>query len=902
MSVTTRFPRLVMTLAASVLVLVFVTIARSAPVDAGQSKDRKPFARAGSAARYGRDRVVDVRHVALDIRLDFAKKAVVGTMTAEVRAINGGLRTLPLDAAEMRIKGARLVHPEQAELTFRHDGHDLHLDLGKPRGPGELLTIAVDYEATPRRGLYFVGPDEAYPDKPLQAWTQGEDEDSQFWFPCWDYPNDKASFECRVSVPKPMKALSNGRLIASGDDPKDPERNLWHWRIGIPQVTYLATLAAGDFAVVTEEWKGIPVSYWVEPGREEDAKRSLGNTIHMLGFFSDWLDLKYPYEKYDQVCVSDFLFGGMENTTATTLTDTTLHDARAHLDFSSDGLVAHELAHQWFGDLLTCRDWSHAWLNEGFATYFETLWREDFEGRDAALYDLHGTAQWYLGEDRDSYRRPVVTKVYEQSIDLFDGHLYGKGALVLHALRGELGDDLFRKAMRHYVRSRAGTVVDTHDLIDAIREATGRDLEWFFDQWVFGKGYPELTVKYDWEEATGLARIDVAQTQSSDDGTPAVFRMSVNLVFLDADGRWTRYRVTLDERKSTLFLPVSTPPVMFRFDAGHDFFAKSLEVEKPDALWLKQLVADPDVLGRVEAAAKVGKLGTDAARAALQRSLMKDEHYGVQIAAAEALGAMATDAARDALLGAFESSEHPKTRLAVVTALGELEGDRQAAAALRYGLENGEPSYFVEAECARSVGKVGGKGAFEALVAALPRESWRDTVRAGVLEGLAALDDHRAIPILLEHSERGRSQGERRAAINALAELGKVLKDGDDDEVEGATAARTELEALLFDPEYRVQQSAIRALKALGDPAARDALWKLVRTALDGRTRRDAREAMDALYRPAAKNDQIDAMREQLDDAREDARALRERIEKLEKLVGERREGGRGDGKSRSPH
>lgn len=887
-----RQPSLVSTIA----LIAAIGLGLVATAQAGQTHaDRRPFAHPNTPRRYARDRVVDVRHVALNVSLDFDTETIAGSSTLDLSPINAGLQSLTLDAAEMTIDGVRLLKPELADpVTWRHDGSDLHLTLPQPLDSGQLFSIVVDYHARPRRGLYFVKPDGAYPDKPLQAWTQGEDEDSQFWFPCYDYPNDRATLELRVSVPKPLKALSNGALTWQGDDPAHPEeRSIFHWKLGIPQVTYLATLVVGDFAVVSESWDGIPVEYWVQKGQEDDARRSLGKTPSMMEFFSRYTGLRYPYEKYAQVCVADFLWGGMENTTATTLTDTTLHDARAHLDFSSDGLVAHELAHQWFGDLLTCRDWAHAWLNEGFATYFETLWREDAQGRDEALYDLRGTASWYLGEDAE-YRRPIVTRHYDQSIDMFDGHLYGKGALVLHALRAELGDTLFRKAISHYVASRQQQVVETRDLVRAIEEATGRDLQWFFDQWVFSTGFPELDVAMTWDADQGMARVDVKQTQKAVNGTPEVFRLKVTLAFGDGEDGFTEKTVTLNSRESTYYLALDHAPDFFRFDANHDILARRAKVTKTNALWIAQLSRDPDVLGRVEAAEKIATLGTDAALAALRQGLTSDSFWGVRIACAAALGKLGSDPARDTLLACLSSdaelTSHPKVRRAVVAALGEFEDDASVSGALAAKLQAGAASYFVEAECARSLGKVGGEAAWDTLVTALATESWRDTVRTGVIDGLASHEDPRAVAIFVEHTQRGRSAAERRAAISALGQLGRLLPAGPLPEGEATrTSVREHLEAILADPEYRVRRQAVRALETLGDPAATAALEDVARNDVDGRLRTEAKDAAGSLTDARPFHQERRKLRHDLDRTREEAKELRKRLDAMEQLLEKRK-------------
>src|SRR5215471_16749297 len=400
----------------------------------------RPFVLPGARPRYAPDRAFDVTHIRLDIALDFERRSVSGTATLRLTPIGAAqeARPLALDAVEMEILSVAVAGSPAA---FDYDGEKL-----RARVPADGASeVAVTYRASPRRGLYFIGPDAAYPDKPLQVWSQGQDEDNRHWFPCFDVPHEKATTELIVTVPDGMIAISNGRLL-------ERRGQTFHFQLDeVAHSPYLVTLAAGAFAELRDQWEDVTVQYFVPPGREEDARRALSRTPAMIGFFSKFLGVRYPYRSYAQVCVHDFIFGGMENTTATTLTVDTLHDARAHLDYPSEPLVAHELAHQWFGDLLTCRDWSEGWLNEGFATYLEELWHEHAEGTDEFDRRRAEALERYLREDSDRYRRPIVTRTWDEPLEIFDSHLYEKGALVLHMLRRRLGDDAFRAALSHYL-------------------------------------------------------------------------------------------------------------------------------------------------------------------------------------------------------------------------------------------------------------------------------------------------------------------------------------------------------------------------------------------------------------------------------------------------------------------
>ncbi len=481
----------------------------------------REFAFPNTRKRFAADRVVDIEHLALVIDVDPALRTVAGTATLRARGLAAGARAIELDAVDLAIDKVIL---DGAPAPFRHDGKKLRVELASALAVGSQLDLAITYRGAPRRGLYFIAPDDGYPTKPVQVWSQGQDEDSRHWFPCFDSPHEKATTEVTVTVPAPLFALSNGTLVS--DRTSGGKRTL-HWRLDVPHSCYLVTLAVGDFVAIETTWRDTPVVYYVQRGREANAERTLARTPAMLELFSNRFGVPYPYPRYAQVFVADFIFGGMENTSATTLTDTILLDERASLDYDVDALISHELAHQWFGDLVTCRDWGEGWLNEGFATYSEYLWREAHEGRDAADLEMDDWGDAYMGEDGNRYRRTIATKLYEEPIDIFDHHLYEKGGRVLHMLRDLLGDGAFFASLAHYLGKHRHGVVESRDLARAVEDATGRVVDWFFSQWVIdGAGHPELDVKIAWDAATSLASVTVEQTQKVDAVTP---------LFRDAD-------------------------------------------------------------------------------------------------------------------------------------------------------------------------------------------------------------------------------------------------------------------------------------------------------------------------------------------------------------------------------
>src|SRR5689334_13764074 len=489
-----------------------------------------PFVLAGTERKYERSRPFAIGHLDLFVDIDLARQAISARALLSFARRSPSARTLDLDAVGFELSRVRLDTGKglkPAEYTY--DGDKLVVVVPEGAQAGK---VEVTYQARPKRGLYFLSPDEAVPDRPTQMWSQCQDEDARHWFPCHDKPHEKMSTTVTVQVPQGFTALSNGELV-SKETPRGKKPWLYRFRMQDPLPSYLVTLVVGRFEIVEdrpavrEGRPNVPVQYYVPEGRAADGRRAFGETPRMIELFGRVTGVPYPYSRYSQVVVKDFVFGGMENTTATTMYEHVLLDERAAVDITSNDLVAHELAHHWFGDYVTCRDWSHAWLNEGFATYFEHVEREDRLGLDEYEYGVFGDVQSYLGEAGGRYMRPIVCRDYEEPIDLFDRHLYEKGGLVLHMLRRELGDDLFWKGVHLYLSEHGGGIVETNDLQRAFEDVSGRSLERFFDQWVYRPGHPVVKAQIGYER--GQLNVKVRQSQKTGDVPNFAFPLEVEI-------------------------------------------------------------------------------------------------------------------------------------------------------------------------------------------------------------------------------------------------------------------------------------------------------------------------------------------------------------------------------------
>lgn len=820
----------------------------------------RPFSFPGTTRKYERDRPFSIQHIALDLALDVPARTVRGTATLSIARVDRAATTLSLDAVGFTLGRVELdaeggSGPKAA--AFVYDGDTLTVTIPEGFEKGDVV---VAYAATPRAGLYFLAPDEHVRDRPNQVWSQCQDEDARHWFPCHDKPHVKQTTEMRVRVPATWQALSNGKLV---EQRVENGSAVFHWKMARPHPSYLVTLVAGEFAVIEDGTVGdVPVSYLVPKGREADGRRSFGRTREMIAHFQDVTGVTFPWEKYAQVVVSDFVFGGMENTSATTMYEHVLLDERASLDLTSDDLVAHELAHQWFGDYVTCRDWSHGWLNEGFATYFEHVDREKRLGRDEYDYGIKQDQDAYLSEASGRYARPIVSQDYEAPIDLFDRHLYEKGGLVLHMIRRELGDGPFWAGVREYLRRHAFGVVETRDLARALEDTSGKSLDRLFDQWVYRAGHPALEVTVGWE--SGLVTIDVKQTQKLPEGT-APFALSLEIEIHEAGGASRRELLSVTRAVETHAFPAAVRPRFVIVDPDHRVVGDHTLTAPADML-RAQLASAPTARGRWLAAQSLGKRDEPETIAAL-RDVLLDESvfWGARAECAYALAAIRGTEALAALRGST-GVKHPKARRAVVWALGRFAKAEAAEALIPIALS--DESYAVEAEAARSLGATRQPSALDTLVDLLERPSWGDLVRGGAIDGLAALRDDRATPHLAARTRYGWSSRTRRAAVRALLRVSADRK------------SRELVEDLLDDADPHLRIDVAAALGDLGEGKSRSALSRALDREKDARTRRRLREVMRDLGGAARSEHQ--RLTEELDKLRAEQQELRARLAKLE--------------------
>ena len=531
------------------------------------------------------ERVHDLLHTKLEIAFDWEKEHVLGKASLELTPIYYVSDKLELDAVGFDIHS--ITSANGRDLSFKYDSSKIHITLDRPYKRGEKYSVLIDYTAKPSdtkeggsaaitsdKGLFFINPKNDNLYKPQQIWTQGETENNSKWFPTIDKPNERCSQEILITVQDRFETLSNGKLINSKNNPDGTRTD--HWKQEKTHTPYLFMMAIGEYAVVEDNWKDLDVNYYVEPEYRDDAKMIFNHTTEMLEFFSDILDYKYPWDKYSQVVVKDFVSGAMENTSASIYGDFVQKTKEELIDNHNDNIVAHELFHHWFGDLVTCENWANLTLNEGFANYSEYLWQEHKYGKSAAEHHRQDEMKTYF-ESSLNNTHPLIHYSYEDKEDMFDAHSYNKGGLVLHMLRNIVGNDAFFDSLSKYLKDNEYTSVEADELRLAFESVTGKDLMWFFDQWYFTEGHPILDVDYNFDYKNKDLTITVQQIQEESDHK-YIYQLPVEAAVYYNDGSVEMYPLEINKRNQTFVIPLENEPAVTILDGNRYLLADIKEV------------------------------------------------------------------------------------------------------------------------------------------------------------------------------------------------------------------------------------------------------------------------------------------------------------------------------------
>ncbi len=821
---------------------------------------------------YPPDQPVDFKHLKLELLFeDLMSRSFSGTASLTIRPIHENVTSLVLNALDMQIHSVRLLGRE--DLRFYYDDKKIFIHLKEPLNADTDSILRIDYRCTePQYGMIWALPDKAYPDRPLVIHTQGEPQFARMWFPCLDFPIDRCTSEVITTIPSNYRAISNGRLIRQNTD-QVSRRTTFHFLQEQPHPFYLVSLVIGQFNEVKDRWRDVDVQYFVPPGKGEVARLTYGRTPEMLDHFSELLGYDYPFAKYSQTNVPLFMFGGMENSSSTTMADTALLTPRASIDQDLEGLVAHELAHQWFGDLITCRGWKHIWLNEGFATFIASVWKEQSKGREEYLYEFWKRYQGVAANDKtdsgegilfDDYRYPFETFFHKGAMP------YSKGSCILNMLRHELGEAIFWRAIRSYIRAYAYTQVETNDFRRVVESVSGRNLEQFFTQWVIRHGVVHLDVKYHWDSAKNEAVVTIKQTQTIRRDDPS-FNVPLDLYFY-AGGEDVTTTLQLEQRKEVYRRKFNEKPELFCVDP-HAGLLKKLNSEKPKQMWIDQLFRGPTNVSRCSAAKHLSKHHRPEVVTALKEVAENvDEHWSVRVEAVNALGAMRTHAARDTLAALLRNDQvldNHNFRTGLMTAAGQYDSKEIAASIAPYAVA--DPSERVEAAATTALGNVTALDVQAILVRNADKESYGYQIRIAAIGALAKRDDPQAIDVAMRYAQYGRHDRVRPVAIRALGKLARIHKSA-------RATIFPSLVRWLSDPQARAQTAAIGALADIGDAKSVTALNTFLKSHPRPVFYYAAKDAL-ARVDPESEHESMKSLRESVEKMRESLYTLQEQFQ-----------------------
>jgi aminopeptidase N len=518
---------------------------------------------------FNRPQTFDAQHYVIRASFDRAEGKLFGDTTVSLKPLSNDFTTIELDAVDLSFQSVKL-EPAGADLKYKVLPGKVVITLDRAYAKDDVVTIRLKYSAMPKKGVYFVAAQLDSRGNEIhssQIWTQGEPDEARHWFPSFDFPSDKATTEQYITAEKGETVVGNGELLERVENSDGSET--WHYKMPVPLSVYLVSFVIGKYVKVEDKYRNIPLGYYIYPGREQTARNAYGETAAMIKYFEEITKFDFPYNKYDQTVVAGFQFGGMENITATTMADTFIFLADTEFGRGEVmDLVSHELAHSWFGDLVTCRNWAELWLNEGFATYMEAAFREQRNGREDYLRKVRLDANEFIIDDAINRKRhPLYNLRADRVSELFDNAstTYHKGGAVLHTLREQIGTQAFWRGVNIYLNRHKFANVESTDLRRAMEEASGEDLGWFFDQWVYSGGLPKLTIRQIYNARAKTLTLITMQTQKPDAITPAIFRLPVEIA-IGMRGSEQAENIEITKRRQVFTFKVGAKPASLVVD------------------------------------------------------------------------------------------------------------------------------------------------------------------------------------------------------------------------------------------------------------------------------------------------------------------------------------------------
>ncbi len=708
-------------------------------------------------------KVNDLINTKLEVSFDFKKRQLNGKATIDLTPHFYPTNKLSLDAKGMDLHKVQLVENNvKSDLIYTYDTLDIYITLPRTYKRGEKYTVYIEYTAKPDeleaggsaaitsdKGLYFIDPDDIVDGKPTQIWTQGETEASSCWFPTIDRSNQKQTEEILITVPQKFKTLSNGLLVGSKNNPDGTRTD--DWKMNQPHSPYLVMMSIGEYSVVTDKWKKkngkeIEVSYYVEAEYEQYARDIFGETPRMLQFFSDRLGVEYPWDKYSQVVVRDYVSGAMENTTATIHGEFLHKTKREMLDGNNESIIAHELFHHWFGDYATCESWANLPLNESFANYSQFLWDEFAHGRDEADYQAMKEGQGYFQSSKQSGHVDMIRFDYTDKEEMFDAHSYNKGGRILTMLRTVVGDDAFFESLRVYLTDNALKATEIHDLRLAFEKVTGKDMNWFFNQWFLASGHPELKITQEYDSTKKILRVTTAQLQ--DLKTHPLYQLPVTIdVYERNSPDAISHEVILKEREQTFEFACGSTPILVNFDAAKTLLCEKND-DKPIEQFIVQYYRGKNFMDRYEALKECGQSSNEKAKKVM-RDALEDKFWYMRETALKNLKKQITShpELKEKIIAIANNDKEASLRAAAIRQLTKYyEGDQSLLEI--YKKATSDQSYEVMSEGFAAISKLDSKQGL--ILARLNSGEKNSTIRSVVAEILSDYGDVSDHPFFLE--------------------------------------------------------------------------------------------------------------------------------------------------------
>ncbi len=842
------------------------------------------FALPGSFYQYSPDKIVQVKNIFLDLEFDLEQSFYHGSCKLNLEVIATNISTIEVDAVNLNILK---VVSKDIELNFEYDSKKIFVNLGGVYVSGQELELEIFYsKSNSSRGLYFIKPTKNQPNKPYQVWSQGESEESSHWFPCFESIDQLSTSEVRVKVKNIFKTVSNGLLV---DSQIQGDFRIDHWKLDKIHPSYLIALAIGEFTEIKDENPGsVPLSYYAEDSKAHMMMPSSGKTRAMMQFLEEKFGYPYPWGKYAQIWVSDFRYGGMENTSCTILLDDALTDEKAKLEFQyAETVAVHELAHHWFGDLVVAKHWSHAWLKEGAVSYVEVLWWEKEYGFEAAAYYRLNEMRRYFEEDATEYRRPVVTNFYRNPGELYDRHLYEKGAGMYHMIHQELGDDMFWKSVNTFLVKHAHSNVETVDLMRAIETTTGRNLKSLFDQYIFRGGYPDYKVSYSWDSKLKLAKISVSQTQAKDDKDfENIFDLNIPVSFGYINSEKTthqEFKLRLNQKDHTFYFPLENRPSFVSFDPENHFI-KKVSLDYPIPELNSQLKYDKDPISRIFAAEALSKKGGLVVLDILKEALQNETFWGVKVEIIGFLNEIKLDQVKEVLVMQLKQSD-PRVKKAAILALANFKS-RDTFDLIKPFATDSVQSYFVQAAALRVLGVLGASrlvddvdqmelvDLFDGILLGDP--GWGEVVRSAAISGLASLKVSAALDKILKYCQPSASDRLRRTAVRSLGIISKNLSKAE------VTQIIQTLDQISKENDFYMEIAVSYACLAIESIKVLPILEHIKKHSDDPRSSRIAEEIIPIVMKNAGPTKSIQEIKEELEKVNKTNQDLKSRLELLE--------------------